>query len=131
MNTRQPFIIMSAHLSSLSADENAQRAIAMEQWLQAKGYPFKPVTGVYKGTHELSFVVPFVSPDDFDALYSLAIRAYGQESILYVDANGYATLISRDKETGLGMFRNVPEHVAKELDGYTFDPSEGSYYVAG
>lgn len=132
MNTRQPFIIMSAELVTLSDEENTRRTEAMSKWLDAKGYAHKPVIGCYKGKQEVSFVIPFTSDKESTELYRLAIRAYGQESILYVDANRYATLARRDGQNfGLGQFRAVNKEDATKREAFTHDIMEDRYYVAG
>lgn len=132
MNTQQPFIIMSAELSALSTEENAHRSEALSAWLDAKGWAHKPVIGSYKGSEEIAVVIPVTDSEHEAALYRLA-KAYGQESVLYVDANRYATLIyvQTGKLAGLGMFRKVSELDARQREAYTHDIMEGAYYVAG
>lgn len=132
MNTRQPFIIMSAELAALDAHENAQRSEALSAWLDAKGYPHKPVIGSYKGSQEVSVVIPVQSLEHETELYRLA-RAYGQESVLHVDANRYATLVyvKSSKLEGLGMFRLVSKDEATKRESFTHDIIEDHYYVAG
>ena len=131
MKIYSPFVIVSAELSHLSAEENDQRSEALEAMLEAKHLSYKPVLGCYKGKRENSFLVLAAGRYVFSEVMSLA-RAYGQESILYVDSDRAATLYFLDDRApvGLGLYREVSEQAALQQDAYTYDPQTAGYWVA-
>jgi len=113
--------IISPEKSCKSRDVNSLRIDTMRAVLESDGYPFKSLEGCYKGLTEKSFLICDIS--EAEAL-RLAIH-YGQESILYLDADRSAFLIFADgSETqALGEFKSVPRALAKNHDSWTVDPA--------
>src|SRR5258707_14434318 len=88
----EPFVILSAEKSDLTPEANLARTTALYRQLEARDLAFKPVKGMYKGQRENPFVVLAIDgTNEFDQVLSLAKR-YGQESILYSDADRFTTL---------------------------------------
>lgn len=131
MRTETPFIVMSAELAELTKEENERRALALIGWLTRRGHSFKPVEGCYKGNREAAFVVLVPDEERERQIMSLA-RAYGQESVLYVDANrkAYLRLLESGEEVPIGSWRAIPKAQAKAASAYTHDVTAGAYYVA-
>jgi hypothetical protein len=97
MKTNIPFVVFSAEKAGFSADVNAWRTQSAE--FQLRNMAGKPdfifVEGKYKNSCETSFLVLLPQGDAtyaFHQLLRLASR-WGQESVLYVDANRQATLV--------------------------------------
>lgn len=90
----------------------------------------KAVSGVYKGTHEQSYMIPLFNESHLSKLKCLA-SDFDQECIMHLDANRMATLIYMDgrKDEVIGAFRSVSEGVAVKRDAYTRDGK--AYYVVG
>lgn len=135
MNAESPFIVLSSDRASNSAELNAAERDLFERQLRARNLDFKQVDGVYKGTRETSYVVLTPTTGDEQNAISLA-RRYGQESVLLVDANRYATLVFLNpgqggphiKELkGVGHWRATDRTEAETQDSYTQDGE--AYYV--
>lgn len=71
-------IILSTNLKSLTLQENIKRDNALRTVLSALNVPFESVKGVYKGTEELSILLPI----DYHGLALRLARVFNQESIL-------------------------------------------------
>lgn len=99
MNTQTPFMIMSADRAEYGADINAERRKLLVRQFEARGLSFKEVEGSYNGTKETSYVIPVHSSGDESLVLTLA-RRYGQESVLSVDANRFATLLYLHSDMG-------------------------------
>ena len=133
MNVQTPFVISTSDRAIYDADLNAQRRDMLERQLAVRGLDFKRVEGSYNGTNETSYVV--LTPRDGDEHLCLALASrYGQESVLIVDANRYATLAYVSQFGGhitgskpVGFWRHVTRQEAEEAGSYTRDGD--SYYT--
>lgn len=127
MNILSKFVILSAFKDSLSTEANMHRHAVVEETLTNNGYGFKQVEGVYKGTSELSYVVVYHTPAQYQFLLNLA-KALEQECILDVDSQRDATLVYTTGDiVPIGRFLNVGEMQAKSMESYTRD---GENYYA-
>jgi hypothetical protein len=122
-------IFLSAELSTLDSAENVRRSTILSGHLAMKGYNFKPLTGVYKGTKERSFAVEVNSKELIDLL--AVAKSFNQESILIVDEKNVANLvfIETKKKMKIGKFKLTSRELAEKQENYSFDPSTGRYYV--
>jgi len=121
-----PFVLISAELSSLSQEENKQRTEELLARLQRADMAFKKVQGKYQGTTETSYLVVAMTASDRTFLEILG-KEYGQECILYVDRDRLATLIYSDKVTPIGSFKLISKD--KEPTGdYTYDYETNTYW---
>lgn len=128
-----PFALFSAYLTSLDSVENERRTQFLAQQLTAAEVDWSNVTGAYKGSHEVSFLALLPNGDDSYAFRTVErlCRAYGQESLLYVDGQRQATLYYLDgRVEPIGVFHAVTEVDALERDGWTRDLA-GTYYAVG
>lgn len=122
-------LFLSAELSTLDSAENNRRSNILLGHLQQKGYNFKPLVGVYKGTKEKSFAVEVDTRQLVDLL--MVAKGFTQESVLIVDEKNKATLnfIGDKKKVKLGTFKIATKEVAEKHENYSFDPSTGRYFV--
>lgn len=132
MNISNPFYIFSVERKELSAEENAGRTAFVHSYLQRAGLPHFVVNGRYRGCAEKAFLV-FDSagwPDLRGYISNLA-RLYEQESFLYVDANGLASLHSSNNAPlgMLGRWQEIPADKAALLEAVTQSP-DGRYWSA-
>jgi hypothetical protein len=138
MKTKIPFVLFSAERAGFTDDVNEWRTQSCERQLR-RGLPdsdFIYVDGCYKGASETSFLVLLPQGDSsyrFHEVARLAAR-WGQESILYVDANRSAVLcylglngmIARME--ALGEWHEVLPEDARKLTAYT--SYAGRYFTA-
>jgi len=132
MRTEIPFSILSACRPEYSGEANEHRTAALALQLRARDLDFAPVSGYWRGAAESAFLVlcperPAVWPSDDGralALVRLLADRYGQDAILYVDANRAARLLLRGPgralyadEQALGQWREVQS--TDGLEGYT------------
>ena len=128
MNISQQVVILSAELDGLSPVENSHRTRILRHCIEDCRLSFSEAQGVYKGGSETSFVVLVDSDDEIQALKDLAFKNFGQESVLYQDANQETYLIFADNSTErLGRLQQTSKEVATSLDNYTI--LNGSYYA--
>jgi hypothetical protein len=135
MNVEIPFVIFTSDRSIYDAELNAQRRGMLERQLTARGLDWKRVEGSYAGSLETSYVV--LTPNDGDEHGCLQLaRRYGQDSVLIVDANRYATLAYLHPGNGgpdirgskpVGFWRHVTRQEAEESGSYTRDGD--TYYT--
>jgi hypothetical protein len=119
------FFIFSVEQAGESDKTNKANTDKISFYLECRGIPFKEVIGHYKGSNETSFVVDQKHENEVQSL----AKQYNQESILYVDALGNATLEYLDgNKVKLGKFEVVDS--PKGLDSFTFDPINEVYYAA-
>ncbi len=130
MKASTPFMVLSADKPELemTSFERCSRRTWFEHKLAQLGYSFKKVAGSHQGKPEISFIVLADNDEELPALYRLA-AAFDQDSVMYVDANGYAALFDSDGQylANLGRFVEVTEDAAQNLDSYTF--AGGKYYA--
>lgn len=92
MNGDTPFMVVSVDKIENSDELNTERQQLFELQLEARSLSFKKVLGVYNGDRETSYIVLNANEGDADKILPLA-RRYGQESVLSVDFNRFATLL--------------------------------------
>lgn len=136
MNIQTPFIVISADKASNTDEVNASQRVFFEHQLYARDLDFKQVEGSYEGKREVSYIVLIQHPYDEHAVLQLA-RRYGQQSVLSVDANRFATLLLLNESgggpdikefKGLGHWRALAwNEIISEGAAYTKDGS--TYYV--
>lgn len=134
MKRRIPFAILSGARTAHDAEINRARTAEVFDHLQARGLAVKLAQGAYQGTQEPAVIV--LLPDGTNGagwmyVRQVAIR-YGQETVLFVGADGSATLYEPrgDWQQYLGQWREVSREAAQAADAYTFDPVTCAYYVA-
>lgn len=99
MNISTPFIVISAERPDWSDEINKWRSDSMLRQLAALPNLTKesiiPLRGKYDGIEERSFLVFLPSGENHPHFYDLIrlARRWGQESVLYVDANSQASFI--------------------------------------
>ena len=138
------YVIASVYSASNSTVRNASRHASLQAHLERENIPFKPVSGGYryKGgewanghyftEHSLLF------PTEYWTVLASWFRAYKQEAVLVLGEltthGRRATLkyLTFDAlPVDLGWFHEVSKSVALANDaGHTFDPSEGTYFIA-
>jgi hypothetical protein len=125
MNTFQPVAFLSAERSNLDRYENQDRTARLRNRLLQLGLGFEGVTGVYKGTKEVAFMVV---TSDFDAMRKLAAE-FEQEAIMTSDANRMSTLhFASGEKMELGKLRQIDKNDAVLLDNYTIVEYNGKEY---
>lgn len=141
MNTFTPFAIVSACRHEYDTEVNAARTEQFAGHLDWREIPYRRVLGSYKGVRETSFLVELPGSDErgvFDQLLALG-RRYGQEGVLFVDANRRAAVWLTDPAVRTdhsrqqcfvlsGRFQQVTEADAMQRDSWTQD-EEGRYYA--
>ena len=128
MNTVNQVVILSAERNDQTFEGNRQRSINLATCLEELGFKFREATGVYKGKEETSFVVLIKDSFELDVLKDFAFISFGQESILYQDANQEAYLIYSDKrEERLGKLEQTTKEEALKQDSFTV--MGGQYYI--
>ena len=135
MNVLVPFVVFTSDRAEYGADVNAERRDLLERQLTARGLDWKRVEGSFAGSRETRYVV--LTPQDGDEHSCLQLaRRYGQDSVLIVDANRYATLAYLHPGNGgpdirgwkpVGFWRHVTRQEAEESGAYTRDGD--SYYT--
>ena len=124
MNTIQPFIIFSVFNSDSTLEENTHRHVTVREFLDAESIKYIEVEGVYKGDHERSFLVS--DTDRSRAIVENAAISYGQECILFVDANKNADLVYQDgTRESIGKWGRVGSN--ESPDSYTVGPRGERY----
>ena len=120
MNITQQVIIMSAEKSQCSYAKNRVFTKDMEHMLKTFNFSFKIGLGSYYGDEETCFIIFPKSNSDLQFLKDQAFRIYGQESILYQDANGISRLeISNGKTKLLGRLKEYPMDKKNTIASYT------------
>lgn len=130
MNTFPPFVIFSAERSNLTATANRDRTALLAGALTHSGIDWQRVEGSYNGTQETAFLVfTYEGTETADRIEELA-RRYGQESILYVDAQRYAYLfmLKEQRTVEVGKWQEIPATEAHYHKAWTH--LEDKYYAA-
>lgn len=114
------FMILSAEYYTLTEEQNKHRTNTLRSCLRIMGVNFEQVTGVYKGTKEISFLCDVSNIDVQETIQTLAFDVFGQESVLHKEYDGFCELLYKDASVDyLGKIRQVSEIEASELDAYT------------
>lgn len=116
MNTKQSYLIYSVYQSNKTSAENARNHMHEMNYLRNAGIKYKQLKGVYNGVSELSLMVAWSS--DTETHVQNTCLLYNQESYLYSDANGLATLNAPSGEvlSKLGKLKLISASEAKEVD---------------
>jgi len=132
IQTKKPFVIISAERSINTAKENKKNHLDLWLQLKGEGFSIKEVEGVYKGTVEKSILV--VLNQRWLAVGLATFKNYAsifdQESILFVDEERNASLIfpyNKENSEKLGKFIAVTKGIATQMSNYTFDGKD--HYV--
>lgn len=104
------FIILSAELENLHPSENNTRTDRLEYMLNELRLPYKAIEGVYKGVSEASFLVVVKDESEIECVTDLGLKSFGQESILFRDFKGQASLVFNNGITqDIGTFTRTTE----------------------
>lgn len=126
MNTKTPFIILSAELSTLNSDENHTRTVRLQGMIEDLGVKHYAANGMYKGTKEVSFFCIPNNSEEMETLRDFALNNFNQESVLIQDSAGICYLEYVDNSIDrLGQMIEVDS--IENLDAYT--EINGKYYV--
>lgn len=130
MNIQPQTFIISAEREELTKEQNLFRTEQLKQMLIKNKIQYTVAQGCYKGQTEIAFVCIAYYQEQAETIKLLAFTHFKQESVLYIDSNGEASL---DYATGytqmLGGFRQVTESQALASDAYS--KVDGRYYLAG
>lgn len=135
MIRQTPFVILSAERSCYAEDVNQHRTDQLAVQIIARDHDSAPVLGCYENACERSFLLLCEHGED-DAAYSDALRLarrYGQDAVLYVDANRHAVLINPKNGAitrSLGRWRQTTREEARGRGAYT-RAADGAFYVCG
>ena len=113
------------------------REAMFKAWAVASGVPFKELVGSYKGVTEASFIVP--QSELANIMHHGWVR--GEESILLLGPRYRDGVMCGNRKAelffpasgdivGLGHFAETTKAYAMKQDAWTFDPSNGTYWVA-
>lgn len=122
-------VIISAGHNSYTDKEQRNANQRLVSDITAQGHYYKPVDGVYKGTHEQSYIVRCNSLFDLLHLQELSHK-YMQECILIIDkVEGCILLNSSDDTTVMiGLdFEQVASCPTGQTDSYSI--IDGDYWV--
>ena len=115
------FFIFSACRDNLDVNSNKQRTMEVARFLEESNVNFAFVQGVYKGSHEVSFMV---LDHDQEGLVSCLCGLYNQECYLYRDNENEGFLVYPDnRKESLGKAKEVTREDLKGLDSYTMLPN--------
>jgi hypothetical protein len=95
----QAVLIYSVEMSSLPKHENDNRTEIELQELSDSGVPYTEIMGSYRGVPESSILVPHI----YESLVQISCSDWNQETYLYVERSGLATLM--DPRTGRPVTR--------------------------
>ncbi|QOC54390.1 hypothetical protein Atoyac15_26 [Aeromonas phage Atoyac15] len=123
------YVVISAELSHLSADDNDGRSDDLYRALTSRfgTNGIDEVQGCYKGTLERSFVVQCSDHSDVGSVYNIA-QKYSQESVLLVDSRNRAYLLYVESRRldNLGVLYSSTD--VPSTDAWTFNKAAGVYY---
>ena len=125
MNIVQQVIILSAERTENTPERNRQLTENLAQSLQELGLNNQRALGVFNGEEQTSFVTIVKNEVEIDAVKALAMNpvghgGFGQDAILYQDANQEAYLIDKAGNTiQLGRLIEVNKKEIEVLENYT------------
>jgi hypothetical protein len=137
MNTvTSPFVIFSAEKADCTPTLNEERTRELAGQLEGNGIAYTPVSGMYEGKEEHSFLVKLSGIADYtlDQIARTCYR-YGQDCILYVDHVGHASMIDTSKSARpdyskavhMGVWWHVWKNYAVNKPSYSV--IDGEYYT--
>ena len=123
MNTEIPLYIFSAASTACGNAENKARHKMLRGQLRGYGLAIAECDGQYNGVNERSILVIDEKPVSLSTRGTVMrlARAWGQESILEVDANRSARLVftNGNSAESLGKFAAVTSQYAKHANAWT------------
>lgn len=121
-------LIFSVFRTEFKLSNNVNRHLEASLVLEQHKVPFKEVAGQFEGRIESSFVV---FGDKAVELGLKLAREYNQDSAILLDQDRNATLIDlrSNNKVNIGKFTPVPEHVAKQSIGWTFDKVTKQFFI--
>ena len=127
-NSNNKTVIMSAFTLS-TVGSNLVRHKNLQNDLKVMGLSYKVVTGVYKGSKELSLVIPC---NDAQIVELLALsKHYNQECIAVIDKDNQTNLLYPNGDSlKIGTFKHVTKEYAESKEAYTLDEKTGFYFIA-
>ena len=136
MRQTQSFIILSVDRHDKSEHENMHSRSLFEKYLKDKNIKFTYSLGVYTDKHgfksnELSYI--FDRNDlrrDENAFLRYIFFTYDQESVLFIDSIGRATLeFSNGQREAIGRLKEVNKEIAYSSEAYTYIPETQTYWT--
>lgn len=128
MNLHETIFILSAENTSLTKEQNHNRTMALNMFLNKNKIPHKELKGSYKGTEEVSFLI--VGKEHENLIIYLA-KDFTQKTYLKSYPSRETYLIDRDgKEEYIGKLCAVSEDEAMQSDAWTYCHTLKTYYVA-
>ncbi len=125
MNHKQPFVIFSAYLNTLSEAANLLRHAETLAELDQLNIGYRVLDGMYAGNKERSILVTNIG-----IAIELAFTSLQQESILITDSNSRAYLQFANESTQeLGLWHEITESDALKSQAYTFDVIQQKYWI--
>ena len=129
MNIQPKIVILSAALAGKDKLDNIGRTDRLRSMLTDLHYVngqfsgFMPATGVHNDKYEDSFIVAL--HDDcwefeLEMLKGFALENFGQEAVLFSDANRHTELHFKDSTESIGRLIGVSKEVAEQEKNYTF-----------
>lgn len=125
----RPLVIISAHNSNVTQQQNDIAHIELGQQLRGCGFAIGECDGCYLGETERSWLVEY--DDSLEALERLIQLGadYAQECIMHISSERIAALLYIDgRFAKLGKLRAVSPQRAAQLDGWT-RINTGQYYA--
>jgi hypothetical protein len=128
-----PALIFSV-CQGIDPDNDVKAIIETENKLKDLKIPYKLVNGCVNGGREVSFYCEHRDIADYLDILDIA-REFNQESVLELDKRRNAELlflknnIPGQQLKQLGVFKQVPENIAKDSGDYTHDPENDGYYI--
>mgnify|MGYP000863609100 CR=1 FL=1 len=125
MNIVQQVIILSAERTENTPERNRQLTENLAQSLQDLNLNAQRALGVFNGEEQTSFVAIVKNEAEIDAVKDLAMKpvgfgGFGQDAVLYQDANQEAYLIDKSGGTiQLGRLVEVNKKEIEVLESYT------------
>jgi len=127
IQTKKPFIIISAENANESKEVNAKNHNELMTQLKKDKFSIKEVEGVYQGTVLVVLNRKWLAVEL--ATFKNYAAIFNQESILFVDEERNASLIfpKGGLSENLGKFIAVTKGIATQMSNYTFDGKD--HYV--
>lgn len=126
MNTQEKVVILSAelagHVDNAARTERLRRMLTGLHFSNGCFANFKAAKGYYKGNYEDNFIVLLKDSEwetELEMLKDFAFENFGQEAILFSDANRHTELIFQDGTESLGKLVSVSKDEAETFENYT------------
>lgn len=129
MNIKPKIVILSAELSSLCPVENSARTQRLKKVLTdlhlscGNFSNIVEINGVYKGVMEDSFCISLKDDaweTELETLKGFALDNFGQEAVLFSDANRATELLFKDGQEFIGKLTSVSKEEAIQSENYSY-----------